>query len=258
MAIALGYPVETPVSQAEKALEALSKELANNVYLLSGLRGEVYPGISAGQEASWVGRKGEHLLFILSRIASPYYVGVRDNVQKWALEFRMADVWAGYSGGTAISGFYSDPDLEVTLNLASASQGSRQVLGMIAQLFWAKPGSIVMIEEPELSLHPGAQDKLPALFADAIKDGKQVMITTHSHYLLLALTEAVKAGLPAKDIAVYEVRKEPETGTTAKRLEVSNKGHIRGWVSSFAEVDKQLLDRRMGKSGRRASSRTDA
>jgi len=132
-------------------------------------------------------------------------------------------------------------------NLNLASQGTRQVLSVIVQLFWAKPGSIVMIEEPELSLHPEAQDKLPALFAAAIRDGKQVMITTHSHYLLLALTKAVKAGLPAKDIAIYEVKKEPETGTIAKLIEVTKEGYLREWVTSFAEVDTELLDRRLGR-----------
>ncbi|MDP3062281.1 MAG: ATP-binding protein [Chloroflexota bacterium] len=238
------YDGALPLKQASITVDKVESELGRNVFLVSSLRGEVKPQEGAGEDASWVGRECQHLLVILSRIASPAYEDKNARIQKWSSEFGLSKVWAGVTASNAVSGQYYELDLNTVLNLSSASQGSRQALGMIVQLFWAKPGSIVMIEEPELSLHPEAQDKLPRLFADAVKDGKQVMITTHSHYLLLALTEAVKAGLKAEDIAVYEVKKEPETGTTAKRLPISKEGYIRDWVSSFAEVDQKLLQRR--------------
>ena len=242
------YDGTLPLPKASVAFIHFAAVLQQRVFLISSQRGAIKPQQSAGEDATWVGRECQHLLVILSRLASPVYESITSRVQRWATEFSASKVWAGVTASNAVSGQYSDTAFNVVLNLNMASQGSRQALGMITQLFWAKPGSIVMIEEPELSLHPGAQDKLPALFADAIKDGKQVMITTHSHYLLLALTEAVKAGLPAEDIAVYEVKKEPETGTTAKRLPVSKDGYIPGWISSFSDADKKLFARRSARA----------
>ncbi len=233
-------------------------ELHENLYLLSGMRGTVPAQISTSQEASWIGRNGEHVLVLLSRIGSLVYADVNERVQHWVSRFELAKVWAGVTASNVLAGQFVDPVLNLPLNLNLASQGSRQVLSVIVQLFWAKPGSIVMIEEPELSLHPEAQEKLPALFAAAIKDGKQVMITTHSRDLLMALTEAVKAGLPAKDIAVYEINKEPETGTVAHRLEVTEEGYVAGWVPSFVKVDKRMVERRIGKPGDKRRQRSNA
>ncbi len=80
------------------------------------------------------------------------------------------------------------------------------------------------------------------MFSEAIGEGKQIIITTHSHYLLLALTEAIQRNWIGYDkVAIYEFTKEKETGSSAKRLTITRKGVIRGWVSSFAKVDAQLL-----------------
>ncbi len=64
---------------------------------------------------------------------------------------------------------------KATVYLRHAGHGSRQVLAMITQLFLSKPGSIIMIEEPELSLHPDVQLLLPEVFADAVREGRQIL-----------------------------------------------------------------------------------
>jgi predicted ATPase len=68
-----------------------------------------------------------------------------------------------------------------------ASYGSKQILSVITQLFWSDPDSIVMIEEPEISRHPNAQILLAELFAEAVHEGKQIIITAHSEFLPLTL-----------------------------------------------------------------------
>jgi len=100
----------------------------------------------------------------------------------------------------------------------------------------------MMIEEPEISLHPKAQIDVLEMFAEAIKqDDKQIMATTHSHILLQALGYVVSKGwLSRDDIAVYHVEKR-KTGTTAKQLPLGKEGYIRGWVPSFTKVERQLL-----------------
>ena len=82
--------------------------------------------------------------------------------------------------------------------MALSSSGATQILTVITQLFWAPTGSLLMIEEPEISLHPQAQVDVLEMFAEAIKqDNKQIIATTHSHILLQALGYVVhKAGCP--------------------------------------------------------------
>jgi hypothetical protein len=65
------------------------------------------------------------------------------------------------------------------------------------------------------------------------------MVSTHSHYFLLALNQAVESGLKVEDIAVYHVTKDAE-GTSAKPVKLSSRGYPLGWPPSYEKVEKDL------------------
>jgi predicted ATPase len=72
---------------------------------------------------------------------------------------------------------------EVTFEAASISEGTLRVLGLLLAVFQQPPPSLILIEEPEASIHPGAL----GLIADVIRvasDRTQVIVTTHSPELL--------------------------------------------------------------------------
>jgi predicted ATPase len=64
---------------------------------------------------------------------------------------------------------------------------SRQLLPVIAQLAYSDPKSVILVEEPETSLHLEYQRSLPVLFGLAVLEGEQVLVTTHSNYFSLSL-----------------------------------------------------------------------
>lgn len=212
----------------------------SKIYLLSALRGKIDYEVGTERYYKWVGKNGENLISILAQVSTPKWKQKREKIREWALEFSIKDPWGGWSGSNRASGAYVDPKLNIPLNLAFASYGSSQILTVIAQLFWSERGDIILIEEPEISIHPKGQAKLPELFTDAIKEGKQIIITTHSGYLPLALGRALKRGLKAEDIAVYEVTKDKE-GTKVERKEINEKGYIKGWIGSFHDVEEELV-----------------
>jgi len=158
----------------------------------------------------------------------------------------LADLRSGFRGAHTLSADFRDKDLNVTPNLAYASHGARQILCVIAQLF-SPTQEIILIEEPEISLHPESVAKLPLMFLDAIRMGKQIIATTHSPILPLALSRMVKKAKeerlcenPNELIAVYEVEKDRE-GTKAKRLMLDERGYIRGYIESFYKIERELL-----------------
>ncbi len=192
---------------------------------------------------------GEELLPYLAKIfGSNEHNQEASAITNWAKEFGVSSLRAGIRtrNGSALTGAdYVDAELNVSLQMALSSTGARQVITVIAQVFGAPRGSLIMIEEPEISLHPEAQTKLVEMFAKAIESDKQIIITTHSHYLLLALTDVIQSELlKPEDVAIWEVKKEKERGTVAQQLPISEDGVIKGWVSSFAKVDSKLLSNR--------------
>jgi len=197
---------------------------------LSALRGGVEYEVSTGKIKDWVGKRGENLLSVLSQILTPKREPTMMKVGEWAEKFDMLNPWAGWTDENKASGAFTDPILKTPSNLALAGYGSRQVLSIITQLFWSEAGDLIMIEEPEISVHPLLQSNIAKLFAEVIGEGKQIIITTHSAFLpLQALGE-----LGAENIAIYEVVKGKE-GTQIESLEISDEGYIENWTPKFAD-----------------------
>ena len=63
----------------------------------------------------------------------------------------------------------------------NAGSGEFLVVNIIDQILHAKNDSVVLIDEPEISLHPGAQRRLlRVILSSIIKKKLQVIISTHS------------------------------------------------------------------------------
>ena len=59
------------------------------------------------------------------------------------------------------------------------------MLPIIAQAVLAKPGDTLIIEQPELHLHPRAQAELADLFIAMARNGTRFLIETHSEHLII-------------------------------------------------------------------------
>lgn len=227
---------------AEEIVSIIASQVKRKAFLISTLRGDVpYSPETRQPPPAWVGVRGENLVQILSLLGQRKYKKKREKVMKWAGRFGLVDVSGTWSGYDKLVSDYADPDLGTALNSALASHGSKQMLSVIVQLFWSDSRDLIMIEEPEISLHPDSQALLPQLFAEAMSEGKQIIITTHSEFFLLALSRPIRNKLiKPNDIAVYHVTKDSK-GTHAEPLEVTAEGYVQGWVLSFAETERKLI-----------------
>jgi predicted ATPase len=77
---------------------------------------------------------------------------------------------------------------------AFAGSGEFAVVRLVVALVGAEPGSLILLDEPEVSLHPGAQERLMAFLFGRVKALKhQVVLATHSPGVIRWLPpEAIK------------------------------------------------------------------
>ena len=77
---------------------------------------------------------------------------------------------------------------------AFAGSGEGAVVRLVLEIEDATEGSLILLDEPETSLHPGAQERMLAYLLDRIKRKRlQVVISTHSPTLVQYLPrEAIK------------------------------------------------------------------
>ena len=62
--------------------------------------------------------------------------------------------------------------------------GISQVLPVLAALFRANGPPTFLLQQPELHLHPSAQAALGSLFCRTAEAGRQLIIETHSEYII--------------------------------------------------------------------------
>jgi len=84
----------------------------------------------------------------------------------------------------------NSPTTALDLNDTSSSVCSLLLLDFYLRHI-AKKGDILMIDEPELSLHPENQRRMARLFAWLVNIGIKVMVTTHSDYIVKELNTLI-------------------------------------------------------------------
>jgi ABC-type multidrug transport system ATPase subunit len=82
----------------------------------------------------------------------------------------------------------------VNLEIPIASSMAKELAPLVLYLrYLAQPGELVIIDEPEMNLHPAAQAKIIEFLAMLVNAGLHVLFTTHSPYITDHLTNLIKA-----------------------------------------------------------------
>ena len=57
--------------------------------------------------------------------------------------------------------------------------------------YQAEPGNLLMIDEPELAIHPENQRSIARLLAELVNKGLNIVISTHSDYIVRELNSLI-------------------------------------------------------------------
>lgn len=126
------------------------------------------------------------------------------------------------------------------VGLINVGYGISQVLPVITQAFYAPPDSTVLIEQPEIHLHPRAQSELGDLLLDAITAREnsrprnvQLIVESHSEHLLRRIQRRVaEEKVRPEDVALYFCYPGAR-GSVMDALELDLFGDIRNWPQDF-------------------------
>ena len=131
------------------------------------------------------------------------------------------------------------------LSILAEGFGTNALVHLLFEVVRTVPGATVLIEEPEIHLHPKAQADLASVLADQAKSGdKQMVITTHSEHVVGRLLTLVAEGkLSADDLAIYSFEKDEGGGCSASEIEVTDRGQVSGGLKSFFETDLDEMKR---------------
>jgi predicted ATPase len=119
-------------------------------------------------------------------------------------------------------------------NLADAGIGVAYILPLLVMAYAVAAGSTVIVEEPEIHLHPLAQAVLADLFVEINKQRQvQFIVETHSEHLFRRLQTLIsRQQLNTSELAIYHVEQR-QGSARLKELQLDEFGRVHNWPATL-------------------------
>jgi len=226
------------------SLKSKLQKIFTKIYYIGPIRNypeRYYPII--GEIAGDVGSRGEYTPQLLKSIKERSQNKIyEEKIKIWFHEFEMArdisikryDDIPEYIS-IMCKEFYSN----INVNLSDMGIGTSQILPIIIEGYLIEPKSILLVEQPEIHLHPKAQSTLGDLFIDIANENKTVIIETHSQYLFQRIQRRIAEGVISnKEVNFYYVSMTKE-GSQIKSLNLDEFGYFESLPDGFFDNDYQ-------------------
>lgn len=126
------------------------------------------------------------------------------------------------------------------VDLPDVGFGISQVLPVLVQCFYAPHGSIIIMEQPEIHLHPSAQSALADVMIDVINSREngadrniQIVIETHSEHFLRRLQRRIAEDSVPQEKVSANFANISKTPATLEPLQIDIFGNIQNWPENF-------------------------
>lgn len=229
-------------------LQRQVEELFSSIYYLGPLREPPKRRyVWSGGEPEDMGRRGERTVdAILAARGRNAYISPGHKKRKKTLEERIA--WwlkelglihsfsvASIGNGSGLfevkvkKGPHS-PEVLVT----DVGFGVSQILPVLVLCYYVPEGSTILLEQPEIHLHPSVQMGLADVFIDVMKNRNiQIILESHSEHLLTRLQRRLaEEELDTENVALYFCSTGP-SGSVLESLTLDLFGNIVNWPTDF-------------------------
>ena len=191
--------------------------------------------IASGETPEDVGFRGESAVDLLWREGKRGGKGngLLRKVSGWMKRFAVAsDVGLESKLPDHYSLILVNPETRLPINIAHNGFGASQILPIIVEGFHAPKGSLLLMEQPEIHLHPKAQAELGDLLIEIAGEKKTVIVETHSWQLISRIQRRIaenqsksSAKVRAEDVALYYFSMT-KNGTKIRRIKIRENGQF--------------------------------
>lgn len=180
------------------------------------------------------GRAAIDALLASALLKSDGHNEVVDGVSKWLARMKVAQKLEVRQQGRSSRYELVIHRDGVACNLRDVGIGVSQVLPVLVLAYFAPSGSTIILEEPEIHLHPLAQSVLAELFIEVSRQRKvQFIVETHSEHLFRRLQTLVAGRKVANDaVAMYFVERKGKSAHL-RELQLDEYGRVADWPKDF-------------------------
>ena len=134
-------------------------------------------------------------------------------------------------------------DGDTSFKPMNVGYGYSYVLPVIVAAMTVEPGGILIVENPEAHLHPGAQSRLARfLIQNAVKRGFQLIIESHSDHVVNGMRIAAKEGEINSSNCLIDYFYSEDGAIEVRQITCDKKGTLSDYPDDFLdEWTRQLL-----------------
>lgn len=123
--------------------------------------------------------------------------------------------------------------------------GLTYVLPIVTAILKAKPGDLLLIENPESHLHPAGQSAIAKLLSIAAQNGVQIVIETHSDHILNGFRTSVKNKIvDHSNLNMYYLSRDQDSNKHIALVaspQIDSEGKIDIWPRGFFDEWEKSL-----------------
>ncbi|WP_234121760.1 AAA family ATPase [Clostridium hydrogenum] len=128
----------------------------------------------------------------------------------------------------------------IEFELSQIGFGNNQIIPILVAILTAKKGDLVIIENPEVHLHPKWKTNLVKLFYYAVKYGVNILIETQSLEIINRIRVYVKKDNSLKDITSLYFFEKNGLEANVQKIQIEETGSLDLWPDDF--VDKVTIE----------------
>ena len=139
------------------------------------------------------------------------------------------------AGATLFALEIKGPYTRTRVNVTDTGFGVSQVIPAIIQGHLMPPNSTLILEQPEIHLHPRAQAGIADLLIDLTKKQKRFIVETHSEHIILRLQRRVAEKVISSDAIRIYYFDLSEGGGGIRSIEIDSHGQLLNFPKGFME-----------------------
>jgi len=223
----VAFPTSTHAVREQRQL-GRNGEYATHYLAIFGTEKVLLPSLIRSDAAS------SSLLNQVEAWLSVVSPGTQLRIQEFA-NFNLAELRYAFSGGDIASRSYRPTNVGFGLTYS---------LPILVAVLSSKPGSLVVIENPEAHLHPRGQAALGEFLVRAASEGVQLIVETHSDHVLNGVRLAVAQKLikPESVRTHFFYRKNGEGARGVISPQIDADGRLSDWPQDFFDQWDRSLE----------------
>ncbi len=112
--------------------------------------------------------------------------------------------------------------------------GLTQVLPIVVAVLCSKSDDLLLLENPEVHLHPAGQAQMGMFLAEAAQAGQQIILETHSDHIINGIRRAVKSGLmEASQATIHFIAPQEDGSPRVSSPRLDRHGNLDHWPTGF-------------------------